>query len=247
MRALVAAELLKLRTTRAWIGYVLALVALSAIAAAAYAGSVDLVDDENSDFSSDVLSGASFSGLVALLIGIVMVTAEWRHGTITRTLLVMPRRVRVLMAKELTALLVGALLAVIGVVVVLVVAIPVLLKRDASYDFDAGVALRVGQVVLASALWGAIGVGVGALIKSQTLAVVAAIMWFVLVEGLIAGLLGLIDFDSVRDFLPGSALGALEGSVEDQLSPAVGGLVGLGYAVGLGALGYLRLSRSDIT
>lgn len=247
MKALVAAEFLKLRTTRAWIGYLLALLALSAIVAAAFAGSADLFSTDGSELSRDIVSGSTVAGLIALLIGIVMVTAEWRHDTITRTFLVMPRRLRVLMAKELAALLVGALLAVIGVITVLAVAIPVLAKRDASFVFDSGVAVSSGQVVLASALWGAIGVGVGALVKSQTFALVAAILWFVLVEGIVVALLGLADLDAVRDFLPGSALGALDGSVEDQLSPAVGGLVGLAYAVGFGALGYLRVSRSDIT
>ncbi len=247
MKALVAAEVLKLRTARAWIGYLLAVLVLSAIVAAAYAGSADLFGTDESELSRDVVSGSTVAGLVALLVGIVMVTAEWRHGTITRTFLVMPRRLRVLVAKEITALLVGGALAVVGVVVVLVVGIAVLSRRDASFVLDAGVALRASQVVLASALWGAIGVGVGALVKSQTFALVAAILWFVLVEGIVVALLGLADLDVVRDFLPGSALGALDGSVEDQLSPAVGGLVGVGYAVGLGTLGYLRISRSDIT
>lgn len=247
MRALVAAEVLKLRTTRAWIGYLLALLALTGIVAAAYAGSADLFSTDDAELSRDIVSGSTVAGLIALLVGIVMVTSEWRHGTITRTFLVMPRRLPVLVAKEITALLVGALLAVIAVLGTLAVAVPILSSREASFVFESGVAVRGGQVVLASALWGAIGVGVGALLKSQTFALVAAILWFVLVEGIVVSLLGLIDLEGVRDFLPGSALGALDGSVDDQLSPAVGGLVGLGYAIVLGALGYLRISRSDVT
>jgi hypothetical protein len=154
---------------------------LTAIVAAAFAGSADLFSIDDAAFSREIVSGSTVAGLIALLVGIVMVTAEWRHGTITRTFLVMPRRLHVLVAKEITAVLVGALLAVIGVVVVLAVAIPILSKRDASFVFDGGVAVRSGQVILASALWGAIGVGVGALLKSQTFALVAAILWFVLV------------------------------------------------------------------
>lgn len=245
MRALLDAEFLKLRTTRSWMGYLAALVLLSAIVAAGYAGTVDLFEPE--DLSADIVSTSTTAGLIALLVGIVVVTSEWRHGTITRTLLVTPRRSRVLVAKELIGLFVGAVAALIGIAVVLAVAITILWRRDASFDFGADVALRIALVIIASALWGSIGVGVGALLKGQTFAIVAAILWFVLVEGLVVGLLTLVDLDGVRDFLPGSALGALDGSVEDQLSPAVGGLVGAGYAVLLGALGYLRLSRSDVT
>ena len=246
MSALLAAELLKLRTTRAWMGYTAALVVLAAIVSAGYTGTVELFDAAD-DLSADIVSAATIAGLIALLVGIVVVTAEWRHGTMTRTLLVTPRRARVLTAKELIGLFIGALAAVIAIVVVLAVAIVILWRRDASFDFDTDVALRMAQVVIASALWGAIGVGVGALLKGQTFAIVAAILWFVLVEGLVVGLLGLADLEGVRDFLPGSALGALDGSVENQLSPAVGGLVGVGYAVAFAGLGYLRFSRSDVT
>jgi hypothetical protein len=153
----------------------------------------------------------------------------------------------VLVAKEIAGVLVGALVSVIGVAVVIAVAIAVLWRRDASFDFDSAVALRIGQVTVAAALWGAIGVGVGALVRSQTFAIVAAILWFVIVEGLLVTLLGLVDLDGVRDFLPGSALGALEGSIDGQLTPLAGGLVGLGYAVALGALGNWRVARSDVT
>jgi hypothetical protein len=108
-------------------------------------------------------------------------------------------------------------------------------------------AARIGRVVLTGALWGALGVGVGALLKSQTFALVAAILWTVVLEALLGALLGLADLDGVVEFLPGNALDALDGSADDLLNPAVGGFVGLAYAVGFGVLGYIRLARSDVT
>ena len=247
MRALVGAELLKLRTTRAWIGYIVALVLLSAIAAAGLAGSADVFEIDSPEFQRDLVSSSVFAGFVALLVGITSVTVEWRHGTVTRTFLATPRRARVLAAKEIAAVLVGAALAILGVVVVLGVAIPVLAGHGGSFVLDAGMMGRIGRVILVAALSGALGVGVGALVKSHTVALVGAIVWFIVLEGLLGALLGLADFQGAADFLPGQALGALDGSVEDALSPAVGGVVGLAYVVGFGVLGWLRIERSDIT
>ena len=74
-----------------------------------------------------------------------------------------------------------------------------------------------------------------------------AILWIFLGEGLIGALLGLADLEDVADFLPGRALGALDGTVDDGFSPAVGGALGLAWVSVLGALGYLRVRRRDIT
>ncbi|CAN5230801.1 hypothetical protein BH09ACT13_BH09ACT13_06630 [soil metagenome] len=247
MKALVAAELLKFRTTRGWIGFVVAVVGLSAIAAAALAGSGAAFEIDDPEFQRDLVSTSVAASLVALLVGITSVTAEWRHGTITRTLLGMPRRARILVAKEIAVVLIATGLALLGVLVVLTVAVPVLSGEGAGFQFNGELAARVGRVLLAVALWGALGVGVGALLKSQTFALVAAILWTVVLEALVGALLGLADLDGVADFLPGNALDALDGSVDDLLSPAVGGLVGVAYAAGFGVLGYLRLARSDVT
>ena len=247
MRALVGAELLKLRTTRAWIGYVVALFLLSGIAAAALAGGAAAFEIDSPEYQRDLVSTSVSAGLIALLVGITLVTVEWRHGTVTRTILVTPRRARVLVAKQIAGFLVGVVLAVLAVVVVLAVAIPVLWGEGGGFVLDAAMMGRVGRVVLAAALAGAFGVGVGALLKSQTFALVAVIVWTLVLEPLLRALLELVEREGAADFLPGQALGAIDGSVEDALSPAAGGVVGLAYVVGFGVLGWLRLERSDIT
>jgi len=243
---LVGAELLKLRTTRGWIGYVLALIALTAIGAAGQVGTAAQVELGSAEFQRDVLS-SSVASLIALLLGITSVTVEWRHGTITRTLLATPRRELFMAAKGIAAFLFGVALAVLAVVVVLAVAIPVIVAGDASFTFDGELGTRIGRIVLAAALWGALGAGLGALLKSQTFALVAAILWILLLETLLALLLGQVDLDGAADFLPGQALGALEGSDERPLSPLSGGLVGLAYVAGFGLLGWARVERTEIT
>lgn len=247
MKALVGAEFLKFRTTRGWIGFVAVVLVLSAIAAASLAGTGAAFEIDDPEFQRDLVSSAVAASLISLLIGITSVTAEWRHGTITRTFLVTPRRARVLLAKHVAAFLIGSALALLGVAVVLAVAIPVLSGEGAGFELDAEMLGRIGRIVLAAALWAALGVGVGGLLKSQTFAMVGAIVWILIVEALIGALLGLADLEDLADVLPGNALGALEGGVEEALHPAIGGLVGLAYVVLFGLLGYVRVERSNIT
>ncbi len=246
MTTLVAAEFLKLRTTRGWIGYVLALIVLTGIGTAAQAGAAAELDLITPEFQRDLLS-STVAPLIAFLLSITSVTVEWRHGTITRTLLVTPRRERFMLAKEIAGFLAGVVLAVLAVAVVFAVAVPFVVADDASFVLDSSLGARVGRVVLAVALWGALGAAFGALVKSQTFAVVAGILWILLLEALLTLLLGLVDVEGAADFLPAQALGALEGSGQDALSPLAGGIVGLAYVVGVGLLGWLRVERSDVT
>lgn len=246
MSTLVSVELLKLRTTRAWIGYVVALVALSAIGAAGQLGPAKTADLGGPHFQRDVLASAQIAGLLALLVGITVVTVERRHGTVTRTFLVTPRRERVLVAKEVAAFAVGALLAVVSFVVVLAVAVPWLSIEGASLHVGT-VSGLMARTLLAAALWGALGVGFGAIVQSQTVALIAAILWVVLVEPLSAALLRLVELDHVADALPAAALQALEANGGDHVSPLAGGAIGVAYVLALGALGVVRVLRSDIT
>jgi len=247
MSSLVAAEFRKFRTTRAWIGFLLAVVALTGIAAAGTVGTAR--DDQlgTTQLSRDIVSSSLFAALIVLVIGIMSVTTEWRHGTVTRTFLVTPRRERVLVAKEAWIVLLAAGLAVIAIFLVLAIAVTWLSFESSSLELDGSVAGLAGRVVLASVLWGALGVGIGAVVQSQTPALVGAIIWVLLVESLIMALLGLVDLEVVADYLPGRALSSFDGTEEGGLSTWAGGAVGLAWVVALGVLGSVRMTRHDVT
>jgi hypothetical protein len=247
MTSLVASELLKFRTTRAWIGFLVVVVALTGLASAGTVGAAEEIDLGTTQLSRDIVSSALFAALVVFIIGIIAVTSEWRHGTITRTFLVTPRRGRVLLAKEIWIAVLAAVLAALSLLVVLAVAVPWLAFEGSSLEANGDLARLAGRIVLASMLWGALGVGIGAVVQSQTPALVGAILWILLVEALIIALLGLVDLDGLGDYLPGRALSAFDGTEEGGLPlPAAAG-VSLAWVVGLGTLGYLRMSRQDVT
>jgi hypothetical protein len=246
--ALVHAELVKFRTTRTAIGVLLSAVALVALGAAGTVGTAEAVDLGTEDLTQDVVASALFAGLIAFIVGILCVTVEWRHGTVTPTFLVTPRRGRVLVAKVIWIALFSAGLAVVGLVLALAIAIPWLELRESSLAVDGDTVALAGRIVLATMLWGGLGVGIGAVVQSQTPALVGAVIWILLAEALLGALLGLVDLEGVADYLPGRALSAFDGTQEDAgLSRTTGGLVSLAWVAGLGMLGYLRMSRQDVT
>lgn len=247
MSALVRAELLKLRTTRAWIGFTLVVVALAGIATAGTVGTAEDVDRSSGELSQDIFSGSLLAALVAFLVGIVSVTAEWRHGTVTRTFLVAPRRGLVLVAKLLSIAVVALTLLAVALAVVLAIALPWLAAKDASLVVDGEQAEYLVRLVLVTMLWGALGVGVGAAVQSQTPALVGAVVWILLVEALLTALLGLIDLETVGEYLPGQSLSSFDGSEDGGLSPWPAGAVALAWVVAFGLLGHLRMSRRDVT
>jgi hypothetical protein len=98
-------------------------------------------------------------------------------------------------------------------------------------------------MVAAGALWGVIGVAVGALVRQQVAAVVGALVWVLVVENLGAGLLR----DAGR-YLPGQAAHALADASQagTLLAPALGAAVLAAYALVALALAALRMVRTDI-
>lgn len=247
MSALVRSELLKFRTTRAWIGFVLALAAISVIASAGTVGGASDLERGTPQLARDILQSSLFSTLVAFIVGVTCVTSEWRHGTITRTFLGSPRRTRVLVAKELAVVLLSVSFAALALAAVLCLAIAWLAVEGSSLGLDAHGLPLIVRILAATVLWGALGVGVGALVQNQTVALVASIVWILLGEALIRVLLELVDLGGLADYLPGRALSAFDGSVDDGLSMWAAAGVALAWVAVLGALGGLRTSRQDVT
>jgi hypothetical protein len=245
--ALVRSELLKFRTTRAWIGFVLALAAISVIASAGTVGGASDLERGTPQLARDILQSSLFSTLVAFIVGVTCVTSEWRHGTITRTFLGSPRRTRVLVAKELAVVLLSVSFAALALAAVLCLAIAWLAVEGSSLGLDAHGLPLIVRILAATVLWGALGVGVGALVQNQTVALVASIVWILLGEALIRVLLELVDLGGLADYLPGRALSAFDGSVDDGLSMWAAAGVALAWVAVLGALGGLRTSRQDVT
>jgi ABC-type transport system involved in multi-copper enzyme maturation permease subunit len=247
-----ASELLKLRTTRA--PYVLLGVAAlaSGLVAAALTG-VGELDGAQQDRALTLAQGAAFWGVLATVLGILVVTNEYRHGTIMTTFLAEPRRARVLAAKLVTSLIGGAVLALGALIAAAAVAVPWLAVRDEPSLFGGQAVEAVGRLLLAFALSAGLGAAVGAMIQNQVGAIIAVFVWFLILESIIGIVSGLVfgDFgepDPVTPYLPGTALGGIVGGDQGsqlmlEAGPSI--LLALGYVIALAVLGALSMTRRD--
>lgn len=244
----IRSELLKLRTTRTMLGLVLGLLALVAfsvviqLVASQFEGA-EIPRIEERDTQRTIFATASAASLFAVLVGVLSVTGEFRHGTIRPTLLFAPARELVVAAKGAACALAGLLLAVLAVGLTFAIALT-WLRIDGverlldSRDLTSMAAGTVGAVIL----WAPIGVGVGAVVRNQVAAILAVILWTLIPEPLLMALV-----PNVGRFTPGSAGDALSGAVGQKLlSPLAGMLVLALWAVALMVAGAVVTARRDV-
>lgn len=124
-------------------------------------------------------------------------------------------------AKLIASSMVGAALAFAASALTLAIALPWMAAKDIDVDIlSADVGLVLLGAVAATTLYALVGVGVGSLIRNQTAAVVAALVWVLVVESIVVGFL-----PEVGRWLPGGAVAALTSSItpDGGLLPMWGG------------------------
>lgn len=247
MKSLIRAELLKQRTTPAFLAafaavpVIAVLVTLAVYGAAGHQGNDPLGPDS---LVHAVGAPASVITMLALLLGVVGMAGEYRHKTITTTLLAAPRRGEVVVAKVAAHAATAAAMAVVTIAVSLTVAVPWLHQAGvpiANVDEAASVGLAL---VVSTVLYAALGVAAGALLRNQTAAVGVVLVWVLKGEDLIALLPGL---SRVADWLPTTLAEGLVRAGAGSPSPWAATAVLIAYTAALAALGTrLTLSR-DVT
>jgi ABC-2 type transport system permease protein len=246
--ALLRSELLKLRTTRSWWGYLGVIVLLGGLAAAGSVGSAEDARRSQPEFRLELVDNGGFAFLIALVLGITVITGEFRHGTITPTLLAAPRRERVLAAKAGATALVSLLFVLLTLAVIAAVALPWLSLLDAETALGSAELERAAQVALATVLWGLMGLAIGTLVQNQVAALVGSLVWLFIVETLVLGLAGWLDVESVAEYLPFRALDAADGTGADGLlSYGPGVAVSVAWIAAVLAAGLVRTQRADVT
>jgi ABC-type transport system involved in multi-copper enzyme maturation permease subunit len=249
MTRLVHAELLKLRTTRT-ARIVLALAAtgtaaltVAVLALAGRPGQPALGDDALRQLVG-VPSGPLT--LAALLLGILAMAGEFRHGTATPTFLVTPWRGRVVAAKLAASAVAGLALALVASVVVVAIAAGWLPAKGVHVPLaDPGLAARVGGLAAAVALHAVLGTGLGAMLRNQFAALVAGLLlWQGGIEDLLVGLLGR---PGLERWLPEGAAAALTTPGGTTLAMWGGGLVLAAYGVALAVVGGRLVVSRDLT
>ncbi len=248
MNAVVRSELLKQRTTRTILQLPLWMIGLVALVVLLHVFSLDAATLTSHDGQLKVLGwGTSVGALFAALLGALSITSEIRHGTIRPTFLATPRRGRVVTAKAAASALAGLAIGLLAEALTAGLESAGLATRSIHIALSAGnyVQLLVGGA-LSAALWAAIGVGVGTIVRNQAGAVVGLCVWLLLIETTLIG-----NVPGAGKFVPGAGAGALAGAIQTQsasklLTPAFGALLLAAYAAAAIAAGLITTERRDI-
>jgi len=206
----------------------------------------------------DVFSVMGLATVLSLVLGIIMVTGEYRHKTITPTLLAEPRRGHTVAAKLVAAVGGGGVVAVAAGAMALALGFGLL----AGGFGTSGIMLTEYRhvfpgILAASVLYAVYGIGLGAMLKNQIVALVVGLGFEVIVTPIFVGAL-----PSVGRYFPSQAATALEqvaaaarsrggavfgGNLSHLLTWWEGALMLVVYGVVLAVAGSFTTLRSDVT
>ena len=243
MIAQVRAELLKIRSTRTTLGLLLGMVALILLFVLLTGLLSNVVTLSTLENQRQLLAIGALAGVFAALAGVLLVTSEYRYGTIRPTILFTPNRARVIAAKVIAATLAGIAFGIVGEVLGWAIGYAILSGRGITLalNTDDGVQLILGGLA-GIALWAAMGAGLGTILRNQVGGVITLLAWGFVVNPLLFGLV-----PSVGRFMPSYAQDSLIGlTTRHLLSPVAGGIVLVSWAVLLAAAGLAVTARRDV-
>lgn len=278
MISLVRAEVRKYFTTRVSWAMPLAMFVLGAAFAALQGvflvqlGSMQVADGTTIEptelFDDETIARMVYGGgvqigyLLALVLGILSMSGEYRHKTITATLLSSPRRGKLIAGKLVALIIVVALNALAFVAGSILGGGAMLASGGISLFPDVGgLLITFARMVLVLVLWGLMGFGLGVLIPNQVVALFVGVLFTLLIEPLLGFGLTFVEAlqDASRYFPSQASMSALDlfagidpetaqalGSTGDALTWWVACLVLLGYAVVMSALGWILTTRRDV-
>jgi hypothetical protein len=242
---LLRAELLRIRTSRmTWI--LLGAMALATVGVVALTlSALDAGELAGARGVRKVLTiGAGVSCFFTLSLGVIGMAGEYRHGTIGHPLLAAPARWPVVVAKASAYAMAGLAFGLVALALTFAIGAPGLAAEHAGIAYSSGlVRYAVVGTLAAAALFGVLGVGLGAVVHDQSLALALGLGWMVLVDGIVSELA-----PSVGKFLPGGAVTSLlRSQTQDVLPVGLAALMLLTYTLGLVLAGVLVMRRRDLT
>jgi hypothetical protein len=246
VRPLLQAELIKLRTTRTFAAVALVAVGTSLLIASLIAALTKPAPDE---VISDVFQGDT-SSLFIMVLAIVGVTGEWRHRTITSSLLAAPDRVRFLAAKTIAFAVAGVVLSLAISTAVSAVGLAILGSRGLATPDAGDLTAQIARNAAVSALLGGFGVGVGSLIRNQAVAVVAILLLALAIEPTLGAVAPKVERFGPTDGLVNAVVGVdsdTAGFSEDVLlAPGLAALAMFAWIAALFAAGAALLRARDV-
>lgn len=180
-----------------------------------------------SDLANLVGGTSIVAGLLVSVVSALAITSEFAHGTIRPTLVATPARTRVWGAKGLLLLAVGMVIGAVVVWFSYLIGMVILNMRDADIGIsgDDGTLAVLAGVPFLFGILAMFGYGLGLLFRNSPAAVAIAILWPLLVETVLGGVLSVAGVDDPVRYLPYQSAFALAVADPDEL---VNGRIGGG-------------------
>ena len=239
-------EWIKLRTARSNLVLLILAATVPVVFTLLITLSIPETDLDENDLFGLLLAGAHIGYILLGVLGVLVIGQEYRHNTIRVTFTADPRRGRVMMAKSIVVLATGLVVGAIATVFSYALGNAVLTSRGLDIPLDGGTQARAAAgSVLLFALYGLVGLGLGAIIRATAGAITLLIVWPIIAEGLIGGF-----FPKIGRWLPfmaGDQLTSTRSSLDttEALSPRSGGLVFTVFALVVVLIGAVFVTRRD--
>ena len=275
MGGAIVSEIRKVFTTRLWWAMLLGMAVLAGLIALGFAALV------GTEFGEDPSTGVNpfaemnvgvaqlvynagliqnFTTLFPLALGVLLITGEYRHQTITATFLSTPRRWVVLVSKSVAVVLIGVVYA-IGHAVASVAGGAAMLagKGHSTLLDDPEVWRSLGIGVLAFVVWTMLGFGFGMLVRNQVAAVLIAVGASLIGQIALNIIFAIADWTWAARWLPGNLTGGMlitvdptGGAGDPSAQPYfehwwLSAIILVGYAAVLAVAGSALTARRDVT
>ena len=190
MRDLLAAEYLKLRTTKTTWALLAATIGTTALAVV---GAIMVASNSKLNLESlrgirTVLHVTASGGIFVLVLGVIVSAGEYRQRTATDTFLTTPKRWKVITSKLMVATSAGVVFGALSAGTAMAVANHLYQAKGYTFPLGSTQAWTIlGGSVLAAALFGALGAATGSLVRNQISAIVGWMAFLFVIENIILG------------------------------------------------------------
>lgn len=230
MIALVRAEFRKLKSTQVWFWLLLGSLVVTGLLIWAEIGGSDraTLNEHVRDVFTSAFNPVIGAYTAAFVLGVLVITTETRYQTITPTLLTTPNRWMVVGAKMILCALVGIVYSLACTVLTILLALPWLNSRHVDTSFGPHrVWTGLLGVFVIYILFALFGLGFGALVRNQIVAVTVGVITLVLAQTILLAIPGV---RRAYPILPNGASGAILRPHDDfgngiHLLPVAGGVI----------------------
>lgn len=272
MGGAIISEIRKIFTTRLWWGMALGMAVLAALISAGFAALVGLgaegMDEAGNPFARMSVMAAQLvynagavqgmTTLFPLALGVLLITQEYRHQTISATFLSTPSRTVVLLSKLVSVVVIGAIYAVIHAVASLAGGVAVLgLKGQDLLLGEPEVWQSLGVSIIAFVVWTLLGFGFGMLVRNQIAAVLIAVGVAFIAQIALNIIFSIKEWWTPMKLLPGNLTSNMLITAQMEGDPSGGmasfphwwqaALVLVGYALVLSVAGAVLTARRDVS